>query len=1579
MVNDYSVLSVGPNASATDIIQTASGALVTTVRGGDSTYITGVHSGGDFSLNNGVASNFLLGISSARQSVESGGVAQGTVVYSSAGQNISEGGLAQGTILSNRGIQRVSSGGSAVSAQIYGGGTQIIFSGGKATGTEVFAGGSQRISSGAVAESTYLASGAQQTIEKGGSSIRAQLASGATINLTVQKGDTTVMDGSNEAGASFFYSNGVASNFLINYGGFQNISSGGSSINLQQNKGGQINVMVVAGDTTKVVGTNQSGEAMVLSNGVASNFIITSGASHIVSSGGSSYNVQQLSGGYIYTNTVSAGNTTVISGINAQGKDFYVSGNKTSNFLLNSRQSFGLGSGAIADNTYLMSSANLQVSNGAVANSTYITSSGAQVVSSGGVASGTRVSGYMAREIISSGGRSEEANLLNSGIQHVYSGATANSTQLVGINAQQIVSGGTANDAYLSGADSQYKTTKQVLYSGGVANRTQLNDGAVQVVNSTTQANSTIVSSGGRIEVNEGGKALDIVQLAGGNVNTDVVQGGTYITGRNEYTSFSLLDGVAYDFVLNNGGEQNVSSGGITSRTVINSGGVQLLAAVGSSYDTKINEGGEQILSSGGISFDTVLNGGTQTLYLSGTAQNTVASAGSQILSSGGVANSAVVLSNAVQIVAQAGNANETMVSGGQQNVLTGGVTSHSLLYAGGTQNVASGGVAAGTEVLSKGSQNLSSGALANSTVISKGGVVNVLTGGSSYEIQQLAGGIINANVDGTDSTTNITGTNQYGSAFALKEGVASNMVLNTSSVQDVLSAGKAYNTAINGGVQNVLQTGETEGTVLLAGTQNVSGTARATTIEGGVQNVNTSALSTVIIGGTQNALSGATVDKVILAGGVQNVYAGADVTSVVVHGTGVQNVLAGAQIQAVNLSSAGTQNVAGSAADTVINGGVQNVSAGGTATGSILNGGSQNVFNSGTAEGTVISAGTQNISGTVVNTTMTGGTQNIYAGGLAVNTEATNARIDIQNGARLSGLTASSTLVNVYGTNSLEGRVSLEEGTVVNLADATVGQQVTMQDLSANSAVFNMNVDLEQQTADSLYITNSYNGQSVLNFTNVASTALPTDQTGIKVVEFGEGATVNGKFSLVGGQWDEGGYVYKLGQGNPSGTDQDYYLRNTGNYTDTFKMMLNIPLMNVMLARTGMNSLQTRLGNLHSMDNSDKTQGVWVRSYYKDLTVEELTKTDMRMFGAEAGYDWLFFADAPTKLYAGVMLGYIQADNIKTKKENGAYDKGDGLAPSVGVYATLINEDSWFVDIAARNFWTKLDMTSFPSNGEKLNYEPERNIITASVETGKLFITPTSQGRFLRIEPKAEINYMNAAADKAVVESGLGDLEYEDTHYLNAKAALLIGYNVRRSNGLLIEPLLELAYRYEFMGKGDVSYGGANHTDNLRGGILEASAALNMQLTDNLYWYIMGTYEAGDKIKGWGGNLGIRYAFGGAKPVTDAPSLKKTVTPTVQKPVSQHTEQTTSSKVAEVKATNAEIKQVVSKKQGTSAPLKQSERKISPVSKDTSPLDSMRLDPQEEVSFYKPRKTVKKTDDDTTSLLGQIEESVRY
>ena len=926
---------------------------------------------------------------------------------------------------------------------------------------------------------------------------------------------------------------------------------------------------------------------------------------------------------------------------------------------------------------------------------------------------------------------------------------------------------------------------------------------------------------------------------------------GTYVSAGKTVTGATITSG----------NSQIIYSAGVADSTTIY-GGLQVVSPGGVATNTTMSRDGWQFVSSGGVASNTTINPGGQRVSAGGVANTTIInSGGAQHLHSGGVANATTINSRGWQQVEGGGLANGTTINSlGWLNVASGGVASNTTINSVGHLGVSSGGVANETTIHSGGSQNVYVGGVVSDTTIHDGGLQFVHFGGKTYNVRQHSGGQMFVIVSGGDAETYVEGTNASGETFRLQNGRASNFILYSGGSQHVKSGGVASATTIHGGAQYVSAGGEAFVTTIHGGEQYVSagGVASATTIHGGAQYVSAggTALETTIHGGTQYVSAGGVASNTTInEGGLQNVSSGAVVSATIVAG-GTQNVSSGGKVYNTEQHSGGNINadVYGGDTETYVSGTNASREAftlqNGVASNFILYaGGLQNVSSGGVASDTLVA----------------GGTQNVYSSGVASNTTLNSGAVNLYEGGLVSGLNATGGDLNVYGNNTLQGNINLADAQV-NINHTTGMNTLGIENLSANNAVFNMNVDLETQTADKLNITDSYSGNANLKLTNVVPTAQATTGDGIKLVEFADTATVNGTFDLLGGKWDEGGYVYKLAQGTAAGTGQDYYLRNTQELTDTFKTMLNVPIMNVVIAQTGMNSLQKRLGDLRAMDNTQAKQGVWVRSYYKDMTVDDLIKTDANLFGAEAGYDWLFRAEEPTKLYAGVLVGFVSTRNIKTKKSDGVYDKGDGEAPGVGVYATLLNENGWFVDLAARNFWSKLDMKNHSSTGTELAYKPNRNVVAASVEVGKSINSELARNKFIRIEPKLEIGYMHASAENASVGDTGNDIRYNAANYVNAKAGVLLAYNAVRDNGLLIEPLLELAYRYEFAGKDDLAYAGAAEKSDLSGGTLEVNAGLDMQLTKNLYWYGLGSYEAGNIVKGWGVHAGIRYAFGGTQ-----------------------------------------------------------------------------------------------------------------
>lgn len=933
---------------------------------------------------------------------------------------------------------------------------------------------------------------------------------------------------------------------------------------------------------------------------------------------------------------------------------------------------------------------------------------------------------------------------------------------------------------------------------------------------------------------------------------------GTYVSAGKTVTGATITSG----------NSQIIYSAGVADSTTIN-GGLQVVSPGGVATNTTMSRDGWQFVSSGGVASNTTINPGGQRVSAGGVANTTIInSGGAQHLHSGGVANGTTINSRGWQQVEGGGLANGTTINSlGWLNVASGGVASNTTINSVGHLGVSSGGVANETTIYSGGSQNVYVGGVVSDTTIHDGGLQFVYSGGKTYNVKQHSGGKMFVIVSGGDAETYVEGTNASGETFSLQNGKASNFILYSGGSQHVKSGGVASATTINGGAQYLSSGGVAIGTTINSrGSQFVSsgGVASDTTISsGGSQWVSSGGVAsntTINSSGTQE-VGGVANDTTINEDGRQLVFFGGVASDTTISSGGEQYVFSGGKAYNTVQHSGGNVNVEvyGGDTETYVSGTNANGEAftlqNGVASNFILyTGGGQWVSSGGVASATIVAGGTQNVSfgGVANNTTLNSGAVNLYEGGL------------------INGLNATGGDLNVYGNNTLQGNINLADAQV-NINHTTGMNTLGIENLSANNAVFNMNVDLETQTADKLNITDSYSGNANLKLTNVAPTAQATTGDGIKLVEFADTATVNGTFDLLGGKWDEGGYVYKLAQGTAAGTGQDYYLRNTQELTDTFKTMLNVPIMNVVIAQTGMNSLQKRLGDLRAMDNTQAKQGVWVRSYYKDMTVDDLIKTDANLFGAEAGYDWLFRAEEPTKLYAGVLVGFVSTRNIKTKKSDGVYDKGDGEATGVGVYATLLNENGWFVDLAARNFWSKLDMKNHSATGTELAYKPNRNVVAASVEVGKSINSELARNKFIRIEPKLEIGYMHASAENASVGDTGNDIRYNAANYVNAKAGVLLAYNAVRDNGLLIEPLLELAYRYEFAGKDDLAYAGAAEKSDLSGGTLEVNAGLDMQLTKNLYWYGLGSYEAGNIVKGWGVHAGIRYAFGGAQEPSNA------------------------------------------------------------------------------------------------------------
>jgi outer membrane autotransporter protein len=317
---------------------------------------------------------------------------------------------------------------------------------------------------------------------------------------------------------------------------------------------------------------------------------------------------------------------------------------------------------------------------------------------------------------------------------------------------------------------------------------------------------------------------------------------------------------------------------------------------------------------------------------------------------------------------------------------------------------------------------------------------------------------------------------------------------------------------------------------------------------------------------------------------------------------------------------------------------------------------------------------------------------------------------------------------------------------------------------------------------------------------------------------------------------------------------------------TDAFKTINNTPEVLSLVFKSGMNSLNRRLGDIRRTPE-DSYSGVWARGFGKSYDVTNEIKTKVDIFGVEGGYDFRVKKDSEDRYYLGLMVGYQSVGSIKTQQTNGGSDgHGDGSAPSFGAYGSWIGKNGYFVDLALRYFMIDLNMTSYSRQDDEINYKPKANYIGFSGEFGKEFEFDVSENK-LRVEPKIEMIFGTAGSQSMETTSG-EKLEYGGTTVLNGKLKVAGSYQFELQNEMLIEPIIELGYGTEMAGKTDITYGKGKYTSDFSGGYFEVSGGVNAYLTKGFSAYSLVTLESGDNQSNIGWNIGVRYGFGGSKQI---------------------------------------------------------------------------------------------------------------
>lgn len=92
--------------------------------------------------------------------------------------------------------------------------------------------------------------------------------------------------------------------------------------------------------------------------------------------------------------------------------------------------------------------------------------------------------------------------------------------------------------------------------------------------------------------------------------------------------------------------------------------------------------------------------------------------------------------------------------------------------------------------------------------------------------------------------------------------------------------------------------------------------------------------------------------------------------------------------------------------------------------------------------------------------------------------------------------------------------------------------------------------------------------------------------------------------------------------------------------------------------------------------DNYKSSEGLWARSYARNMKIDKAVESRMNVYGFETGYDHRIYSDKDNIIFLGAMAGYIYTDNIRTKMANVADGKGNANSVSLGAYSTWIHRN---------------------------------------------------------------------------------------------------------------------------------------------------------------------------------------------------------------------------------------------------------------------------------------------------------------
>ncbi|KPA95092.1 outer membrane autotransporter barrel domain-containing protein [Pseudomonas asplenii] len=473
----------------------------------------------------------------------------------------------------------------------------------------------------------------------------------------------------------------------------------------------------------------------------------------------------------------------------------------------------------------------------------------------------------------------------------------------------------------------------------------------------------------------------------------------------------------------------------------------------------------------------------------------------------------------------------------------------------------------------------------------------------------------------------------------------------------------------------------------------------------------------------------------------------------------------------------------------------------------------------------------------------------NSVLGGDLVADDTSTLDVTLQNNAQLTGnlVNTNSVAINSGANWTLVADAEVKSlslgGGSVTLGSADQFRTLSLGELSG-TGMFNMHVNLLDNTGDLLSVNGQANGEFLLNIENTGQEPNSPEITPLHVVHTEGG---DAWFDVVGGSVDLGAYSYLLER-----QGDDWFIVGSGKtISPSSQAALGLFSVGPTIWYGELATLRSRMGEIRTSGEG----GGWIRGYGNqyNITADAGFGYKQRQKGLSLGFD-LPVPVSNGQLLVGAMVGHSESDLSLSRGTAGSVDSG-----YIGAYGTWLMDEGYYLDAVAKlnRLRNKADVAM--TNGVKAKGSYDNFAYGGSLEFGKHI--KLQQDVF--IEPYAQLSTVMVKGERYTLDNGLR-AQNDHTQSVLGKAGATLGRNLQLADGGLLQPYLKAALVHEFSRSGNtVKINDVSFDNSLFGSRAELGAGVSAALSKNLQLHAHVDYMKGEHIEQpWGVSVGVRYGF---------------------------------------------------------------------------------------------------------------------